>query len=312
MQIGIVGGGINGLYLSWKLSLMGHGVTVFERKKEIGNSACSGLFSENILKYIPQSEKLILNRINSAIINFPKKQIQLKFKKDFLVMSHFELDKLVAELAQKAGVKIILNSNITKIPEGFDRVIGCDGPLSVIRSCLSLKNPKYRLGILGYMQYRNIAISRMVETWGVKNGFIWKIPRGKNIEYGIIAKPNESKKTLDDFLSKNKIILNNIQSKLIPSGLKCSTSSVEHVGLCGDAAGLTKPWSGGGVLWQLELADILLKTFPDFKKYAAVAKKKFAFKLKASKFATDLVYFLGFNFPFLLPKTFEVDNDSIL
>ena len=48
-NVAIIGGGICGLYLSWKLSRKGHLVTVFEKKKKIGNEICSGLFSERIL-----------------------------------------------------------------------------------------------------------------------------------------------------------------------------------------------------------------------------------------------------------------------
>ena len=77
MRVAIVGGGISGLYIAWKLSEKGHEVVVFERRKEIGNKACSGLFSARILEYIPQSRELILNKIKSAIINFPKKKIEL-------------------------------------------------------------------------------------------------------------------------------------------------------------------------------------------------------------------------------------------
>ena len=56
MKVAIIGAGINGLYLGWKLSEKNHQVTVFERKKQIGESVvCSGLFSQRILDFIPQS-----------------------------------------------------------------------------------------------------------------------------------------------------------------------------------------------------------------------------------------------------------------
>lgn len=304
MQVAIIGAGINGLYLGWKLSLMGHKITVFERKEGIGNKACSGLFSERILEYIPESRGLIKNKIDYTLVNFPKKTIKINFTKQFLVMSHFQLDKLVADLAQKSDVKIILNNNINEIPIGFDKIIGCDGPISFARKSLNLPNPKYRLGILGYVvdDCRQQACVRQssTTTWPVKNGFIWKIPRGENTEYGIIADPFEAKTLFDDFLKKNNIILENIQAKLVPQGLIIPDNN--DITLCGDAVGLTKPWSGGGALWQLELADILIKNFPDFKKYRKEAKQKFSSRLFTSNLATRLVYFLGFNIPWFLPS----------
>jgi len=132
LKVAIIGAGITGLYLAWKLSEQGHKVTVFEKKNKIGKEACSGLFSERILDFIPQSEPFIQNRIESVLIHFPKKNVKVKFSKPFLVVSHAELDRLVAGLAERAGAQIIMNQECSRLrlqhfETEFDRVIGCDG-----------------------------------------------------------------------------------------------------------------------------------------------------------------------------------------
>jgi digeranylgeranylglycerophospholipid reductase len=322
MKIAIIGGGISGLYLAWKLSERGEEVWLFEKKNEIGNKVCSGLVSERILEFIPESKKLIRNEINSAFLHFPQKTIKINFSKKFLLISHFDLDRLVFELAQKAGAKIILNNNITSIPKGFDRIIGCDGANSFIRNDLNPLKLKHRLGILGFVkiyssQNHKEKISEnilpnlgYVETWPCEKGFLWKIPYKEKTEYGIISTPLKAKKIFDNFLIKNKIFLEEEKSKLIPQNYYIPKD--KSITLCGDSAGLTKPWSGGGIIWGLKAAEILLKTFPDFRSYKKSMDRYFLPKIFFAQKAVKLVYFLGFKAPWLLPKNNKIESDFLI
>lgn len=306
MKIGIIGAGINGLYLGWKLSEKGHKVTIFEKKKEIGNDICSGLFSQRIVDFVPQSQELIKNTINQVILNFPKKKVKVDFSREFFVISHYQLDQLLYGLAKRAGAEILLNHDIKEIPQGFDRIIGSDGVNSFVREQLKLKKPRYRLGILGFVQEKSD--NNYVETWPCNNGFIWKIPRGSDTEYGIMADVQEANKLLDSFLKRKNIFINK-KAKLIPHGFALPNDS--QITLCGDAAGLTKLWSGGGVVWGLFAADILLKTFPDFREYKREAKRFFIPKIILSKIAVNSVYFLGFRTPWFLPKNNRMESDFL-
>ncbi len=187
-------------------------------------------------------------------------------------------------------------------------MIGCDGALSAVRQSLNLPNPEFRIGIQGFIDKEDH--SSFVETWPVKNGFIWKIPRGKETEYGIIAKPKEAKILFEKFLEKNNLRLEKIKSALIPQGLIIPSNA--SITLCGDAVGLTKPWSGGGVIWGLMAADLLLKNFPDFLKYQKELKKLFLPKIILSKLATKMAYLLGFKMPWLLPKNIKIESDFLI
>ena len=308
LKIAIIGAGITGLYLAWKLSEKGHKVSVFERKEKIGKEVCSGLISERILDFIPESEKLILNKINHPFIHFPKRTLKVNFSKPFFILNHFELDNLVANLAREKGTEIFLKQEINSIPEGFDKIIGCDGANSFIRRELKLSEPEFQLGIQGFIEKEDY--SNFVETWPVKSGFIWRIPRGKEIEYGIVAKPKEARKIFEEFLNKNNLNLKNIRSAVVPQSLIIPSNS--RITLCGDAAGLTKPWSGGGVIWGLTAADILLKSFPDFLRYKKMAKRFLFPRIIFSKIARKSIYFVGLNFPWVLPQNYRIDGDFLL
>ena len=186
MSIAIIGAGICGLYLASKLSKRGFEVTVFEKNKEIGKTACSGLFSQRIFDFIPHlkegtgfgigGQDLTENQIEYTLLHFPKKTIRIDFSKKFFVMKHYLLDRSVASLAKNSGVKIVLNTKVDSIPKGFDKIIGCDGATSQVRKILKLKEPRFRLGILGFVFKKDF--SHFVETWPTEHGFLWKIPRG--------------------------------------------------------------------------------------------------------------------------------------
>jgi flavin-dependent dehydrogenase len=312
MKVAIIGGGICGLYLGKKLVDSGHQVEVFEQKTAIGKECCSGLFSERLFDFIPESRRLAENKINRCLIHFPRKTVTLEFNRRFFVIEHARLDQLAEKQAEAGGVKVTLGLKIGKdlfndLTDKFDRVIACDGALSKTRDRLGLKKPKLYLGIQGFLEKENS--SDFVETWATKNGFIWKIPRGTSEEYGIMEEPPEAMNIFGDFRKKNNLSFAGIKSAPIPQGFALPRNAT--VTLCGDASGLIKPWSGGGVVWGLKEADILLKNFPDFVKYKNEAERYYGTEIAVASLIKKAVYWLGFNLPFLIPNAKRIDGDYL-
>lgn len=325
MKVAIIGAGINGLYLAKKLAEKNHDVTVFEKREVIGKVACSGLFSERIFDFFPESKILVQNKINYGLVHFPKCTFKIKFSKIFFVMNHYELDNLAAQEAKNRGVKIILNKKIKNqdialLQKDFDRIIGSDGPNSEIRKYLNVKNPeinkfvssafvaKIKLGIQGFI--KETGDWDYFETWPTKSGFLWKIPRGKEIEYGVLEKAEVAKNIFDNFLKEKNIQIKKIESAIIPQEFSIPLSKL--ITLSGDAAGFVKPWSGGGVIWGLLGADILLDSFPDFSKYKNQAEKFFSKKIIISKIISRTGYFLGNNAPWILPRERRIESDFLI
>jgi len=307
-KVAIIGGGTIGLYLAWKLSKKNCQVVLFEKNSKAGEKACTTLVSLRINEFLPVKEELIENKIDFSLINFPKKRIKLELKPQHLVINRQKLDNFLYKLAESNGVEINFNTKINEIPSGFDYVIGCDGALSVIRKKLSLPAPIFKSGIQYILKEKNF--SNYVEVWPFKKGgFFWKVPRGEKTEYGVMGRGENLLQEFEAFLKKRNIKEKKGEKKfaLIPQGLILPKH--KNITLCGDALGLTKPWSGGGIIWGLKASDILLKTFPDFLKYRKELKKFFWWKIEKGKVLTQLVYFLGFNFPFFLPSQVSRDND---
>lgn len=320
MKIGIVGCGVNGSYLAWKLS-KNYEVTVFEKNKDIGEKPCSGLISERIWNFIPKNEKLIENFIDEAIIHFPKKNVKLKFHPRILAVDRKLLDHYVSKLAEENGAKILLNNEVKKIyflkgkkPQifadklyEFDYLMGCDGFNSIVRKSIGISEPKYKLGI--YTNANKKLKSNAVNVFPSKNGFAWIIPRVSKVEYGLLEDVNAAKEKFDRFCKSKRIKPQKVYSHIIPEGL--IKAEAGRVALCGDAVGLTKPTSGGGIIWSLTACDILLKDFPDLRKYDYDIKKFFEPKFLFLRIGNKIARFLGSRLPYLLPKEIYFDSDFL-
>jgi digeranylgeranylglycerophospholipid reductase len=321
MKIGIVGAGINGTYLAWKLSKE-HDVTLFEKKKKIGKNVCSGLVSARLWNFVPKSKKLILNTIDEAVLHFPKKDVNFKFFPRMLVLNRKSLDTYIASLAEKNGAEIILGTEVKKIyhvkgmrPQisvagkvyEFDYLIGSDGYFSVVRKSIGIKAPEYRLGIYTYVNKKSD--SNKVDIYPLDDGFLWIIPRKRNVEYGVLARLNVARKVFNDFCKRKKVKPRKVYSYVVPRGL--IRAEMGRIALCGDVIGLTKPWSGGGILWSLTADDILIKSFPNFKKYNDKLDDYFEPKIFFSKLIEKVGRFVGNNIPRLAPSELYFDGDWI-
>jgi len=318
MRVGIIGCSINGAYLAYRLARDGHDVTIFESKSGAGGKPCSGLVSERIWDFIPRNDALIENRIEAAVIRFPRKKIRVEFSHQMLALDRPELDKYAARLAEGAGVKVKFSHKAVKIislgrskphavienggrttVQEFDRIIGCDGANSLVRKYAGAAEPSFRIGM--YTTKKAKGNGSTVNVTPTRNGFKWKIPRGGTVETGIVESPEAARKAF------RRPKAAKIFSAIIPEGL--SLSKDKRFALCGDAAGLTKPWSGGGIIWGMTAADLLADCKLNVEKYNRALERHFGPKIFFSRLASKAVYFAGNIVPFLLPKKSHMDSD---
>lgn len=321
MKVGIVGCGINGAYLAWKLSKWNE-VEVFEKNSIIGEKPCSELISERVWNFVPKRNDLIINEIEYMIIHFSKKDIKLKFYPKMLVVDRKQLANYIVELAKRNGAKINLNSEVKRVfyiknkkPQisvsgnvyEFDYLIGSDGYNSMVRKSVGIKDPLCILGI--YTRIKKKPKNKIIDVCPLKNGISWVIPRKNEVEYGVYEKADNAKTEFNNFCKRMRIKPKEIYSQLIPSRL--TKMHKDRIALIGDAVGLTKPWSYGGIIWGLIADNILIDNFPKFSKYEEEVKDYFEPKIFYSKIALFAGKFLANNLSFLAPSEIWFDGDWV-
>ncbi len=259
----IIGAGPAGLYCAGLLEKKGLDVLVVEEHKEIGMPVkCSGLISWNLENFVEIKGEFLERIVNKAVINSPRGFcLKLEKEKPVYVIDRHAFDsflgnKLKSDImlgckAEDINIRDEHAEVVTKKGRFKSRIIiGADGPLSVVARKFNVKTP-FRIGIFGYADEN--PENDCVELFYDKrftDGFLWKIPRKDSVEYGILGS-RPAPKMLEKFFGKNI----KAEAGLIP-GRPAKRTYFERCLLIGDAAGLIKPWSGGGVIYSLLSASI--------------------------------------------------------
>jgi geranylgeranyl reductase family protein len=277
----VVGAGPAGSRFARRAAECGHDVVVFEQG-EIGKPlACSGHVSLDIWEYLPDGARdaLFQNDIHGARFHLggPGSTEYPFYKNEPVsnVIDRVELDKRLAGAARDAGATVREGHTVTGVDERADgvtvavkgpdgtfeaearMVAGCDGPRSRVRGELGLPEPDELLhGVLGFdpdpdgEDFVDVHLN-------VPRFFAWRIPRGEaGVEYGLAAAPGEDVPArFDDLVAGYDADIDRRCSGAIPIGPPAETTSRRGF-LIGDAAGQTKPFTGGGILYGMTAADV--------------------------------------------------------
>lgn len=269
----VVGAGPVGSHLAGKFAEKGKEVLVIERSDEIGKPlACSGHVSPDIWNFVPEEsrERLYQNEIRGA--RFHNTGKEYRFYRDetvSYVIDRIELDRVKAEEAREAGAEYRLGEEVQQVEEMDDSVkvvtdkgeyeakmvAGCDGASSKVRDEVNLDEPgKFYQGILGFTDEDDEEDFVDVHL-EVPEFFGWRIPRGDSVEYGAaVPRGKNPVDWLDKITEKYDVEADDLCAGAIPVGLVDSAVS-ERTFLVGDAAGQTKPFTGGGILYGMRAAE---------------------------------------------------------
>lgn len=266
-DLAVIGAGPVGSYLA-SLCARSMDVIVLEEDKEAGKKACSGLVSPRLIDMLPPSVKkpgLVQHTVKGAAIHFMGKVFE--FRKSCTaayILERDVLDKRMADHAEASGADVRFGERVLHIAPSHEKMLikcarrqfeskivaGCDGARSVTAKSIGSKPAELLNGLIVYVEKEDY--SDNVELWFdkslVKDGFFWRIPRGKETEFGCMGH-GLSFPVLEKFFRIGKAKIIGKEAAPVPIGL-CKTYGKRTV-LVGDSACQTKPWSGGGLTYGM-------------------------------------------------------------
>jgi digeranylgeranylglycerophospholipid reductase len=263
----VVGAGPAGLYTAKLCEDLGYRVVVLEEHGKIGEPLkCSGLISRNIERFFPGigGWGVVENEVDSAVIHSPKGELVLKKKDAAYVIDRPKFDRKLGGMVKskilfgrKAWSVVVRKDHVqvnTDKGKVEGRVVtGCDGTNSVVARGLCVKPGERIKGLIGITNEKGHSgnVDLYFDKEKLRDGFFWKIPRGRKLEYGVLGKDVN----FDDLEKFFGIREYERFAGLIPVG-SVKKSYFDRILLIGDAAGQVKPWSGGGVIYGLTAARI--------------------------------------------------------
>ncbi|MHA1115320.1 MAG: NAD(P)/FAD-dependent oxidoreductase [Candidatus Heimdallarchaeaceae archaeon] len=285
-KIVVIGGGPAGLLSAIEASKYDVDVLVLESKKEIGiTEHCAGLLSIEGLEKIGLNKlpsEIIQNKEIIGAKIFSANGTELVVEKNSnhaLVVDRSKFNRYLASIAHDNGIEIRTNSrvkNIHRKSENIELVLGkqakesrittkvsilAEGRFPKLNSQVGLSNPDE---IIFASQFIIDGIEnldkRYVELYQISKyapGFFgWIIPIDNSVaKVGIGTRYRPAKKYLRNFINSELLKERFYSAKIlremsgaIPLGSYINRSYTDNILVVGDAAGQTKPTTGGGVI----------------------------------------------------------------
>lgn len=267
-DVSIIGAGPVGCKTAELISSQGFDVLIIEEDPEIGKPVqCAGLVSHHLFELCDVSKKTITNKVKTAKFKTMTGFLELKSKDPVYVINREKFDKELFNKAKKQGAKIKKNTKFQEYEVGKNKLkistdkeefetkllIGADGPHSSVAKVSDLKLPNNIL--IGAQKTIKVECNpNAVELHfnASPDFFGWVIPENKKITRIGLASSKNTSKLLKEFINKRfgKVKVEKEIGGIIRYGL-IDQSVKDRLILVGDAAGMIKPFTGGGLVYGL-------------------------------------------------------------
>jgi len=289
MKVGVIGGGIGGLYVTLKI-IKYSDVELFEEHDVVGYPKhCTGLISEKVLNLIGNSTRnYVLNRFNKYTLIHdlrPNKHLELKFSSYVYLIDRPKIEEHLSDEVRDRGGVIHLGMKVTSVNpseasiiindslrRNYDIVVNAEGAKARISRTYNLcSEVNYLLGLQAVVKCRN-ELDHPYVIFGSdvsREFFSWLVPIDDD---HVIAGLADSSRDLYPKLMYvvRKYLIRRYWSGptsfkeffggLIPMSTPCRQVVERLVGV-GDAVSMTKPLSGGGIYAIAHQARMLEESF---------------------------------------------------
>jgi len=278
-DIAIIGGGPAGLYSAYLLAASGFDVVLLEEHRTAGDPVhCTGVLANEAFDEFELPRTTVLNPLSTARFIGPS-GAEIEYTTpttEAVVIDRLAFDQMLHDMAGRAGARVVAGSRVTDVEVHDSHVrVSCGAHTTRARACILACGANYTLqrrlglGMPGmYLQSAQIEVpvSRLGDVevhFGqdvAPKGFAWTVPvrrpAGTFARIGLMCETNAREhfaRVIERVAPRWGIDRSETlapRTKMLPLAPIARTYTSRLVAV-GDAAGIVKATTGGGIYYSL-------------------------------------------------------------